>query len=59
MERVVARWWRLVAFVKALDLLHRAMHALLHRRTAMAIKMAGGQGALFLIVNFVINHNRS
>jgi hypothetical protein len=31
----------------------------LHRRTAMAIEMAGGQGALFLIVDFVIDHNRS
>jgi hypothetical protein len=31
----------------------------LHRRTAMAIKMAGGQGALFPIVDFVINNNPS
>jgi len=28
------------AFMKALDLLHQAMRAVLHRRTAMAIKMA-------------------
>ena len=43
-EQVVARWWRLVAFMKALDLLHQAMLAVLHRRTAMAIEMAGDGG---------------
>jgi hypothetical protein len=40
MERVVAQWQRLVAFMKALDHLHQAMHAVLHHRTAMAIEMA-------------------
>jgi hypothetical protein len=35
------------------------MHFVLHWRTAMMIEMAGGQGALFLIVDFVIDHNRS
>jgi len=44
-ERVVARWWRLVAFIKALDLLHRVMCAVLHHRTAMAIKIASNRGA--------------
>ena len=40
-EQVVARWRRLVAFMKALDFLHWAMHAILHHRTSMAtIKMA-------------------
>ena len=43
-ERVVARWRRLVAFVKALDLLHRAMRAVSHHRTAMAIEMASKGG---------------
>jgi hypothetical protein len=48
-----------VASGVALGMLHRAMHFLLHQRTAMAIKMASGRGALFLIVDFVIYHNRS
>ena len=39
-ERVVARWRHLVAFMKALDLLHQAMLTVFHRRTAMAIEMA-------------------
>ena len=39
-EQVVARWRSLVAFIKALDLLNREMHSVLHRRTAMAIEMA-------------------
>ena len=39
-ERVVARWQSLVAFMKALDHLHQAMHSVSHRRTVMAIKMA-------------------
>ena len=39
-EGVVTRWQRLVAFMKALDLLHQAMHWVSHHRTAMAINMA-------------------
>jgi hypothetical protein len=45
MEQVVARWRRLVAFMKALDLLHQVMLAVLHRSTAMAIEMARVGGA--------------
>ncbi len=37
---ILARWRRLVASNKALNLLYRAMHAVLYWRTAMAIKMA-------------------
>jgi hypothetical protein len=43
-ERVVTRWRRLVAFMKALDLLHWSLLAVLHRRTAMAIEMASNGG---------------
>ena len=39
-ERVVARWRRPVASGEALVMLHRAMHSVSHRRTAMAIEMA-------------------
>jgi len=35
---------RLVALMKALDLLHQAMLAVFHRRTAMAIEMASNGG---------------
>jgi len=54
-EQVVARWRRLMAFMKALDLQHWAMRAVLHHCTAMAIEMAseGGTfvhcGRLFLV----------
>ena len=44
-ERVVARWQSLVAFMKALDHLHQAMHSVSYRRTAMAIEMARDGGA--------------
>ena len=44
-EQVVARWQSLVAFMKALDLLHRAMRSVSHRRTAMAIEIARNGGA--------------
>jgi hypothetical protein len=43
-ERIVARWWRLVAFMKALDLFHWTMCMVLHHRTAMAIEMASNGG---------------
>ena len=49
-KRVVARWRRLVTFIKALDLLHKAMLVVLHRRTAMAIEMASDGGAFFAVV---------
>ena len=48
-KRVVARWRRLVTFIKALDLLHKAMLVVLHRRTAMAIEMASDGGAFFAV----------
>ncbi len=43
-EQFVTRWWHLVAFMKALDLLHRVMRVVLHCCTAMAIKMASNGG---------------
>ncbi len=41
-EQVVAQWRCPVASGVALDMLHQAMPSVLLRRTAMAIKMAGG-----------------
>jgi hypothetical protein len=43
-EQVVARCRRPVASGVALDMLHWAMHFVLHRRTAMAIKTAKDGG---------------
>ena len=43
-EQVLARWWRLVAFMKATNLLHRAMRAVLYCRIATAIEMASKGG---------------
>jgi hypothetical protein len=37
---ILAQWWCPVASSKALDLLHRAMHAVTYRHITMAIKMA-------------------
>ncbi len=37
---ILAQWWRPVASSEALDLLHRAMHAVTYRRIATAIKTA-------------------
>jgi hypothetical protein len=45
MERVVARCRRSVASGVALDMPHWAMPSVLLRHTAMAIELAGGQGA--------------
>ncbi len=43
-EQVVAQWRHPVASGVALDMLHWAMRFVLHRRTAMAIKMANVRG---------------
>ncbi len=44
---ILAQWWCLVASNKALNLLYRAMRAVLYRRTAAAIKMASLLGTFF------------
>jgi len=54
-ERVLAQWWRLVAFMKATNLLHRVMRAVSHRPIATAIKMTSkGGGGIFLIVVLIV-----
>jgi hypothetical protein len=55
MEQVVAQWRQPVASNVALDMLHQAIHFVSHRRTAMATKMASGEGGLFLSLNFYLN----
>jgi hypothetical protein len=51
---ILARWQRLVASNKALNLLYQAMHAVLYRCTTAAIKIASLFGTLFVIVSFVV-----
>ncbi len=51
----IIAWWRcLMASTKALDLLHGAMHAVLYRCTAAAIKMASKVCPFFVIVLFAV-----
>jgi hypothetical protein len=54
-ERVLTRWWGLVAFMKAMNLLHQAMHAVLYCHMAKAIEMASKGGGHFahLCVDYV------
>ncbi len=40
LDIILAQWWRPVASIEALDLLHWAMRAVTYRRIAMAIEMA-------------------
>jgi hypothetical protein len=51
-ERVLARWWRLVAFLKAKNLFHWAMCTVLYRRIARAIEMASKVGTCCIVVSF-------
>ncbi len=46
-KQVLAWWWHPVASSEALDLLYWAMHAVLYRRSAAAIKMASIFGTFF------------
>ncbi len=53
-ERVLARWWCLVAFMKATDLLHRVMRAVWYHHIEMAIKTAHKVGTCCIIVVLII-----
>jgi hypothetical protein len=46
---ILAQWWRLLAFNKALNLLYWVMGAVLYWRPAKAINMASFLGIFFLI----------
>jgi hypothetical protein len=43
----------------ALDVLHQVMRPALYRRIRMATEIASNLPAFFVIVNFVVTHNRS
>ncbi len=52
---MLAPWQRLVAFMKALDLLHRAMHAVWYYHCiAMAIETAIKVGTYYIFVLFAV-----
>ena len=53
-ERVFDQWQRLVASMKAMNLLHRAMLAVSYRCIAMANKMASKVGVFFIIVLLIV-----
>jgi hypothetical protein len=44
LKQILAQWWRPVASSEALDLLHWAMHTVMHRHIAMAIETASKVG---------------
>ena len=51
---ILAQWWCLVASNKALNLLYWAMHAVLFRHTAVAIKIASLFGVFIVVVLFAV-----
>jgi hypothetical protein len=57
--RALARWQHLVALHEAMDALHWAMRPALHCRIRMAINFASDLPAFFVVVDFVVCHNRS
>ena len=54
LEQLLAQWQRLVAFRKAMDLFHQAIHPVSYRRTATAIETASKVGAIFTVVLFAV-----
>jgi hypothetical protein len=48
-----------VASSEALDVRYQVMHHALYRRICMAIKIASNLPAFFVVVNFIVGHNRS
>ena len=53
-EQVLARWWHLVALMKAPNLLHWVMCVLLYRCIVMAIKTTSKVGTCCIIVVLVV-----
>ena len=50
----ITQWRRFVAFIKATNLIHQAMHAVQHRRIVMAIKTANKVGTCFIFVELIV-----
>ncbi len=56
-EQILAQWQHPVASSEALDPLHWAMYAALHRCIIAAVEMSCNGGVLFPIIDFNIDHN--
>ena len=56
--QALTQWRHSVASSEALDVLHRMMHPALYSRICMAIKIASILPAFFVMVNFIVGHNR-
>ena len=54
LERVPAQWRRLVASLKAINLLHQEILAVSYRRIMMAIKMACTVGVFCIVVLLIV-----
>jgi hypothetical protein len=59
MVQALAQWQNLVALHEATDALHWVMFPMLYRRICMAIESASNLPAFFVVVDFVVGHNRS
>jgi hypothetical protein len=57
--QALTQWRHLVALHEATDALHRAMCPALYRCIRMAIEIASNFPAFFVVVDFVVGHNRS
>jgi hypothetical protein len=57
--QALARWQHPVASSKAWDVLHWAMCPALYPHICIAIKIASNLPAFFVVVNFIVGHNRS
>jgi hypothetical protein len=57
--QALTQWWHPVASSKAWDVLHWMMPPPLYRRIRMALKIASNLPAFFVVVNFIVGHNRS
>ena len=54
LERVPAQWRRLVASLKAINLLHQEILAVSYRRIVMAIKMTCTVGVFCIVVLLIV-----
>jgi hypothetical protein len=52
LEEILIQWWCPVASIEALELLHRAMHAVTYPLITAAIKTASKLGVCFVVVLF-------
>ena len=54
LDQMLARWWHLVTFMKAMNLLHRGMHTVSYRHIVMAIETASKVGTCCIIVLLIV-----